>query len=200
MADRPGSGANGGARSAPARAGGDSRTGAAARVLQKQSTHPCYECALCCGYVAIEIDAPTTNAEYDYIVWYLYHAGVSVFVDWEGDWFFKVESRCEHLTESGMCGVYEDRPLICREFSFEDCEKNAVDDDPPDKWLFLTADDFLGWLQKQRPKSYARFRKFQREKKRKVKTQPELRRVKITDVALPVLPSLPRLRRSAPGR
>ena len=163
-------------------------SGAMLPVLEKESTHPCFSCQLCCTYMAVEIDAPTTNTEYDYLVWYLYHAGVSVFVDWEGDWYLKVDSRCEHLTDAGLCGVYENRPVICREFSFEDCEKNNTDG-PPDKWLFDTADQFLVWLKKQRPKSHARFRQFLQLKKRKVKTAKALRRVKVSELPAPLFVS-----------
>lgn len=171
---------NGRARTAPARA-----NGSGADAVEKESTHPCFDCALCCTYLAVEIDEPTTNTEYDYIVWYLYHEGVSVFVDWEGDWYLKVDRRCQHLTGSGLCGIYDERPAICRDFSHEDCERNSGDD-APDKWLFESADQFLGWLRRRRPKSYQRFRAFQRGKKR-AKGAPALRRVKVTQVALPVL-------------
>ncbi len=178
--------ANGSGNGRAGRAGAESGTASPLLpVLQKEPTHPCYNCQLCCTYMAVEIDPPTTNTEYDYMVWYLYHEGVNVFVDWEGDWFLKYDARCRQLTDAGLCGVYENRPVICREFSFQDCERNSGDD-APDRWLFRTADEFIDWLRKQRPKSYARFRQFQRMKKRKVKTAKELRRVKIQDVALPL--------------
>ena len=63
-------------------------------IVTKQSDHPCFECAQCCTYVALEIDTPTTAKEYDYVVWYLVHRGVSLFVDWEDDWYLKFETRC----------------------------------------------------------------------------------------------------------
>ena len=150
-------------------------------LLEKESTHPCFSCALCCTYMALEIDNPSTNTEYDYLVWYLYHEGVSVFVDWEGDWYLKFESRCTHLTPNGMCGVYEDRPAICRDFSFLECERNNPEE-PPDKWLFETADAFLDWFGRQRPKASERFQAFLAKKKRE-KTPRELRRVKISELA-----------------
>ena len=85
-------------------------------IVTKQSDHPCFECAQCCTYVALEIDTPTTAKEYDYVVWYLVHRGVSLFVDWEDDWYLKFETRCNHLTDQGLCGIYDDRPIICRAF------------------------------------------------------------------------------------
>jgi Fe-S-cluster containining protein len=154
-------------------------------VIGLASDHPCVDCAQCCKYVAIEIDAPTTNTEYDYMAWYLVHPGISVFVDWNGGWFVKFETRCHHLQPNGMCGIYETRPVICREFDWKECERHLVDE-PADKWLFRTADEFAAWLERQRPKAYQRFVAFQREHRKK-KTPKELRRVKLTELPLPPL-------------
>jgi Fe-S-cluster containining protein len=158
-------------------------SGALLPVIQKDSDHPCFQCAKCCTYVAIEIDPPTTMKEYDYIVWYLYHEGLSVFVDWEGDWFVKFETHCKHLTPQGLCGVYDSRPAICKDFDWRDCE-NTNRDEPPDKWLFEEAEDFLAWLQERRPKSWARFRRFLR-RKHETGEEPELERVKVTQILPP---------------
>jgi Fe-S-cluster containining protein len=145
-------------------------------ILEKASDHPCFECALCCKYIAIEIDAPTTNREYDYLVWYLYHPGVSVFVDWDGAWFVRFETRCRHLTPQGLCGIYAERPGICQDFDWTVCERHATDG-PPDKWLFESTGQFLAWFAKQRPKSYRRFQSWNR-RRRRTKTSRELRRLK----------------------
>jgi len=158
-------------------AGNGSSAGA---LLGLASDHPCVGCAQCCRYVAIEIDAPTTMTEYDYLVWYLVHPGISVFVDWEGGWFVKFESRCQHLQPNGMCGIYETRPAICRDFDWKECEQH-LKDEPADKWLFLSAAEFLAWFERQRPKAYQKFVAFQREQGRK-KTPKELRRLHYSSV------------------
>jgi Fe-S-cluster containining protein len=145
------------------------------RVIQKASDHPCFQCAKCCTYVAVEIDSPGTMKEYDHIVWYLYHEGVSVFVDWNSDWFIKFETRCRHLTQEGMCGIYDRRPGICKDFDWRECENN-VTDEAPDKWLFEDADTFMRWFEKQRPKTYKRYLRFLRRKHREGQ-DPELSRV-----------------------
>jgi Fe-S-cluster containining protein len=152
-------------------------------VINLAPDHPCVDCAQCCHYVAIEIDAPTTMTEYDYMLWYLVHPGVSVFVDFDNAWFVKFDSRCQHLQPNGMCGIYETRPVICREFDWKECERHLVDE-PADKWLFTGADAFLAWFEKQRPRTYKKFLAFQKEHRRK-KTPKELRRVKITALPLP---------------
>jgi Fe-S-cluster containining protein len=130
--------------------------------------------------VAIEIDTPTTMKEYDYIVWYLYHQGISVFVDWEGDWFVKFETRCEHLTKEGLCDVYASRPAICKDFDWRECE-NRVRSEPADKWLFENAEQFLRWFEDRRPKTFQRFQEFMRQKHGSGE-EKELGRLKVTQL------------------
>ena len=170
--------ANGVTVGRPQQVGAEAEPGNALSSMEKQSDHPCFQCVECCTYVAIEMDNPTTAKEYDYIVWYLYHQNVSVFVDWEGSWFIKFETRCEHLTSLGLCDSYSSRPLICKEFEWRECE-NRAGNDPADKWLFETSDQFLRWFEKKRPKTFRRFQKHMRKKHRSGKEE-ELERVKIT--------------------
>jgi len=156
---------------------GEGRGDAPARV-EKQSDHPCFQCVQCCSYVAIEIDPPTAMKEYDYIIWYLVHRDVSVFVDWEGSWFIMFETRCEHLDSLGLCGRYSSRPAICKDFEWRECE-NRLREEPADKWLFETSDQFLRWLEKRRPKAFQRFQRYMLEKHGSAKEE-ELGRLKIT--------------------
>jgi len=142
--------------------------------LEKESEHPCHACTACCNYIALEIDEPTTNREYDYIRWYLFRPNVKVYVDWDGDWHLQVDSDCENLLPNGLCGVYETRPKICRDFDWNDCEKH--NDDPAEKWLFATAEEFLAWFAKQRPKAFARYEVFLEELRQEAPA-PELLRV-----------------------
>ncbi len=148
-------------------------------LVEKAPDHPCHQCAKCCTYVAIQIDRPRSNVEYDYVVWYLLHPDVSVFVDWEGDWYVKFETRCRHLTDAGLCGIYETRPAICRDFDWRECEQ-TVKDDPPDQFLFETAEQFTDWLRQRRPRSWRRFQEFQRSRRRS-KSDRELRRLRPRD-------------------
>jgi Fe-S-cluster containining protein len=146
-------------------------------VSSKQDDHPCFQCAKCCKYVAIEIDAPTTPTEYDQIVWYLYHQKVSVFVDWDGVWHVKFDADCDNLTPTGLCAVYDHRPAICKDFDWRECENHMTPEDgPPDQWLWWTADEFLAWFAKQRPKAYARYQAWLRAKHAKGE-EPELLRI-----------------------
>lgn len=154
---------NGGNRKAEA---GPASALAMLPILVKQNDHPCFSCAMCCHYVALEIDRPTTAKEYDYVVWYLMHQGVGVFVDWEDDWYVKFDTRCENLTDQGLCGVYDDRPVICREFDWRDCEKNNPEDQA-DKQTFSHAQEFLDWLETKRPKQFEKYMKWKTKKSAK---------------------------------
>lgn len=145
--------------------------------LTKQSSHPCFACAQCCTYIATQIDEPTTMTDYDHISWYLHHAGISVYIDWEGAWYLQIETRCEQLTEHGLCGIYDHRPAICKDFDWRDCEKQQTpDDDPPEKFLFRTSDEFFVWLEAKRPRTHARYREFLGRKHAEL-SDPELERV-----------------------
>lgn len=82
----------------------------------------CAHCtALCCRYFALPIEAPTNWKEFDNIRWYMFHGNVSVFVD-QGTWFLVVHADCRHLQPDQRCGIYFDRPTICREYSTSGCE------------------------------------------------------------------------------
>ena len=80
-----------------------------------------YCTAKCCKYFALPIETPTDWEDFDHIRWYLIHGGCAIFVD-EDTWFLMVYGDCEHLDENNMCGIYEDRPQICGEYSDKNCE------------------------------------------------------------------------------
>lgn len=80
-----------------------------------------YCTAKCCGYFALQIDTPTSRTDFDSIRWYMLHGRVSIFVD-DGDWYLMVHSVCDKLRDDYMCGIYEDRPQICRDYTTDNCE------------------------------------------------------------------------------
>jgi len=56
----------------------------------------CEHCtAVCCGYIALPIEKPTTPGLRRH-PWYVMHDGISVFVE-EGDWYIQVAARCRNL-------------------------------------------------------------------------------------------------------
>ena len=124
-------------------------------LLDLPQAHPCHNCGECCNYVAVEIDNPGGFRDYDNIYWYLTHRGVSVYVDWEGAWFIEFETSCRHITPGRTCGIYEDRPHMCSDFSWDECEKTTQE--RAWKHRFETPDQFLAWAQERRPRQYQRY-------------------------------------------
>ena len=80
-----------------------------------------YCTAMCCRYFSLPIDTPKTWADFDNIRWYLAHGRISIFVD-EGTWYLVVQGDCQYLTHDNMCGIYENRPAICADYTTEGCE------------------------------------------------------------------------------
>ena len=82
----------------------------------------CEHCtAKCCRYFALPIEKPTELKDFEFIRWYLLHDRATVFVEDE-DWYLLVHTPCKHLRDDNLCGIYETRPQICREYTTDACE------------------------------------------------------------------------------
>ena len=75
----------------------------------------------CCTYITQQVDTPRSKADFRLLLWQVSHHGVSIYKDSDG-WFLLVEGSCEHLLADGGCGIYADRPEICREYDNDWCE------------------------------------------------------------------------------
>jgi uncharacterized protein len=113
----------------------------------------CTECGKCCTYVGVGVNTPTTPRYATDILWYLYHEKVYVYVDGDGEWSVHFETRCRNLGPDLLCGVYEDRPHICRAFDNKTCE---VNDREHESITFREPAEFLTWLRAKKPRLYAR--------------------------------------------
>jgi len=95
----------------------------------KPGENLCSYCtAKCCRYYALPIDAPDTWREFDFMRWFLLHEGATVFRD-EDTWYLLQHSKCRHLGDDQLCGIYEHRPEICRKYSTTRCEYE-------DSWVY----------------------------------------------------------------
>ena len=83
-----------------------------------------YCTAKCCRYFALAMDKPTTWRDFDHMRWFLLHEKASLFVE-EGDWYLLVHTPCKHLQPNNLCGIYETRPQICRDYTTDKCEYDA---------------------------------------------------------------------------
>ena len=107
----------------------------------------CVKCqAKCCRYFALQIDTPKTKPDFETIRWYLVHQKVTVFID-KRRWFLDVANECRFLTKAHGCSIYEKRPLICREHSTYDCERNS--DNFDHEKVFRSIDEFDEYLDRR---------------------------------------------------
>lgn len=110
----------------------------------------CLTCALCCSYIAVEIDGPSSVKSATEILWHLYHHQVSVYRDNDDDWVVQFETRCRHLLDDNKCGIYETRPHICREYSEKTCEVNSDEQGQ----TFYSPEEFLAYLKGKSARIY----------------------------------------------
>ena len=82
----------------------------------------------CCTYVTQQIDVPRSKYDFEILLWQVSHRGVGVYKDEDG-WFVMFDATCSHLEMDGRCGIYDDRPTICRTHDNDFCEFDAPAED-----------------------------------------------------------------------
>ncbi len=83
----------------------------------------CARCtALCCRYVAVEIDEPEDDRDYDNIRWYVSHENIQVYQDDEGGWYIQFFTRCRHLGRENECTIHPNHYQICKDYKMRECE------------------------------------------------------------------------------
>jgi len=80
-----------------------------------------YCTAKCCRYFALPIETPEEFQDFEYLRWYLLHERATVFKE-DDNWYLLVHTICKHLQPNNLCGIYETRPQICRDYTTENCE------------------------------------------------------------------------------
>ncbi len=83
----------------------------------------CSKCkkSICCNSINQKIPAPKTKEDFDHLIWQISHENINVFKDADG-WFLHIETHCMHLQPGGICGIYDSRPWVCREYDNTFCE------------------------------------------------------------------------------
>ncbi|NQU22387.1 MAG: YkgJ family cysteine cluster protein [Candidatus Nealsonbacteria bacterium] len=84
--------------------------------------------AKCCCYFALPIDTPEDWDDFEFIRWYLLHERATIFTE-DDCWYLLVHNRCKSLRDDNLCGVYETRPEICRDYTTKNCEYE-------DSWVY----------------------------------------------------------------
>ena len=96
---------------------------------------------LCCNYITQWIETPRSKRDFEFLLWQLAHAGVRCYQDDDG-WYLLIETRCTHLRDDGLCGIYTERPAICREYDHDWCEY----DEPAEKHFKKYFPDYAALL------------------------------------------------------
>ena len=83
----------------------------------------CSRCTgtICCTYITEALDTRRSKNDFKHLLWQVSHQNIEIYKD-ESGWYLLISGRCEHIQDNGACGIYEDRPEICREYSNDWCE------------------------------------------------------------------------------
>jgi len=107
----------------------------------------CDDCnGSCCRKLVVEIDTPRNKDDFEDIKWYLYHPGVSIYIDMNDKWNVQFNSQCSKLDKDGRCSIYEKRPPVCKNAKVKDCEMNK----PDVKIMFKTLEDYKEFIEAQK--------------------------------------------------
>ena len=86
------------------------------------SPENCVKCSgKCCRYFMLELDTPRSKSDFENIRWYLAHEEIIIYIE-KKQWFMLVATPCRFLDAENKCGIYDNRPQICREHDPFDCE------------------------------------------------------------------------------
>jgi Fe-S-cluster containining protein len=75
----------------------------------------------CCTYVTQQIPAPRSKYDFEHLLWQISHRDVQIYKDEDG-WYLLLNTPCLHLQADGRCGIYDQRPKVCRDHSNDHCE------------------------------------------------------------------------------
>ena len=94
------------------------------------TTSKCDLCtnSTCCTYITQQIDTPRSKYDFEILLWQVSHKNIAIYKD-SDDWFLMINSTCSHLEMDGRCGIYNDRPTICRTHDNDFCEYDAPAED-----------------------------------------------------------------------
>jgi Fe-S-cluster containining protein len=102
----------------------------------------------CCRYFALQIDKPTNAEDYDHLRWYIAHENIALFID-EKEWYLQVNDKCIFLQKDAKCGMYEQRPQICRDYGWDKSgatECHGVDSATDHDAFFSNLSELEGYL------------------------------------------------------
>lgn len=117
--------------------------------IKVTSENKCSFCtgSICCTYVTQHMETPRSKEDFRQLLWQVSHQNVKLYKDDDG-WTLLVEGKCQHLHINGDCGIYHERPDICREHTNDYCEFDAPSEDGFDLY-FENYFDLLKYCKKR---------------------------------------------------
>jgi hypothetical protein len=117
--------------------------------IKVTSENKCSFCtgSICCTYATQHIETPRSKEDFRQLLWQVSHDHIKIYKDDDG-WTLLVEGSCQHLQINGGCGIYEDRPDICRAHTNDYCEFDAPSEDGFDLY-FQNYFDLLKYCKKR---------------------------------------------------
>jgi len=128
-------------------------------MTKKKDLVHCFDCnQICCRTTVVEVEAPKSTRDYSDLLFYLYHCDTELVIAKNGkkkEWYVEFMSPCKFLVE-GRCAIYEHRPLVCREYDMDSCERNRAK-----SFTYIRSpEEFFDYLEKKGPgKMYRKLRK-----------------------------------------
>ncbi len=116
---------------------------------QMDQTEICLKCHGCCMYITVPLDYPRSNEQKDLYTWYLLHRNVEIYIDHDKTWAIIFKTPCNKLLANGMCGIYETRPQLCRDYSPDSCSRVGKDH----MHLFQTPAEMHAYLDRNKKKT-----------------------------------------------
>jgi Fe-S-cluster containining protein len=117
----------------------------------------------CCTYITHQIDTPKKMDDFDTLLWQVSHDRIEFYKDEDG-WFMLITAPCNHLLSDGRCGIYEERPQVCRDHSNDNCEFEGLCGEDDFDLYFKDYATLEAYCRKRFKKWDKRFKKWAKQK------------------------------------
>ncbi len=97
------------------------------QTIKVTTENKCSLCkgSICCTYITQKIDTPRSIHDFDHLLWQTAHRDIQIYKDEDG-WYLLINNPCTFLIKpNGDCGIYHERPNVCRAHDNDFCEYDA---------------------------------------------------------------------------
>jgi Fe-S-cluster containining protein len=135
--------------------------------------------ALCCRYIATEVDGPDVPKDFEILRWFLLHERTQLFIEGR-KWFLQVFLRCRELAADNACKIHATRPSICREYEPDGCDRDEVEERAKIVRLFRSAEELdvyaAAWTRRYKAARLRRRRESRQKRERAARRAAAKRR------------------------